>query len=251
MSSVYLAISAWREILARIFTGFEEQDNVMPTWLVNPATNRRLKLDKLYPQVGVAVRFVGLTAKGQGRQSDWEVMETEQRDQTRVELCRQNGVQLVTIDPAEEMLKQMDALLSVMARASRSLAQGPHSAQYKAEWMPALAAARDRAEKLRSHIAKNPEQMLANLAEGWRDRDAGTALELRAPAAVPAPERVAAPLLLAPSQRVRHVKLGDGVVTRIDGAGDEAQIYILFDGAGDERRFQANLIYDKLELIAS
>ena len=117
--------------------------------------------------------------------------------------------------------------------------------------MPALAAARDRAEKLRSHIAKNPEQMLANLAEGWRDRDAGTALELRAPAAAPAPERVAAPLLLAPSQRVRHVKLGDGVVTRIDGAGDEAQIYILFDGAGDERRFQANLIYDKLELIAS
>jgi len=251
MSSVYLAISAWREILARIYTGFEEQDNVSPAWLVNPATNRRLKLDKLYPQVGVAVRFVGLTAKGQGRQSDWEVMETEQRDQTRVELCRQNGVQLVTIDPAEEMLKQMDALLSVMARASRSLAQGPHSAQYKAEWMPALAAARDRAEKLRSHIAKNPEQMLANLAEGWRDREAGTALELRAPAAAPAPERLAAPLLLAPSLRVRHVKLGDGVVTRIDGAGDEAQIYILFDGAGDERRFQANLIYDKLELIAS
>jgi hypothetical protein len=252
MSSVYFAISAWREILARIFTGFEEQDNVTPTWLVNPATNRRLKLDKLYPQVGVAIRFVGLTAKGQGRQSDWEAMETEQRDQTRIELCRQNGVQLATLDPADEMLKQMDALLSVLARASRTLAQGPQPAKYKAEWMPALAAARDRAEKLRSLIAKNPEQMLANLAEGWRDREAGSALELRSPEPAAARNQPRGePLLLAPSLRVRHLKLGDGVVTRIDGAGDEAQIYILFDGAGDERRFQANLIYDKLELIAS
>ena len=93
MSSTYFAISAWREILARIFTGFDEQDNVSPAWLVNPATNRRLKLDILYPQVGIAVRFVGLTAKGQGRQSDWEALEVEQRDQTRSELCRQNGVQ--------------------------------------------------------------------------------------------------------------------------------------------------------------
>lgn len=252
MSSTYFAISAWREILARIFTGFEEQDNVSPAWLVNPATNRRLKLDKLYPQIGIAIRFVGLTAKGQGRQSDWEVMETEQRDQTRVELCRQHGVQLATLDPADDMLKQMDGLLSVLARASRTLAQGPQPVKYKTEWMPALASARDRAEKLRSLIAKNPDQMLANLVEGWRDREAGVALELRSPepartASQPATE----PLILTPSLRVRHVKLGDGVVTRIDGAGDDAQVYILFDGNGDERRFQANLIYDKLAPIAS
>ena len=253
MSSTYFAISAWREILARIFTGFDEQDNVSPAWLVNPATNRRLKLDILYPQVGIAVRFVGLTAKGQGRQSDWEALEVEQRDQTRLELCRQNGVQLATLDPAEEMLKQMDALLSVLARASRTLSQGPQPATYKAEWMPALAATRDRAEKLRSLIAKNPDQMLVNLADGWRDREAGTALELRSPEPAtrtlnhPAGE----PMLLAPSLRVRHTKLGDGVVTRIDGEGDEAQVYILFDGNGDERRFQANLIYDKLALITA
>jgi hypothetical protein len=178
------------------------------------------------------------------------VLENEQRDQTRVELCRQNGIQLATLDPADEMLKQLDGLLSVLARASRTLAQGPQPAKYKAEWMPALASARDRAEKLRGLILKNPDQMLANLAEGWRDREAGTALELRSPE--PAPNQPPSkPLLLAPSQRVRHIKFGDGVVTRIDGAGDEAQVYILFDGVGDERRFQANLIYDKLAVIAS
>ena len=174
MNSIYLSISAWREILARTFAGYIEQDNVSPEWLVNPATNRKLKLDKFYPDAGIAVRFIGLTAKGQGRQSDWEALETEQRDQTRAELCRQNGVQLATIDPNEDIVKQMDSLLSIMARASRILAQSSRPDSYKVQWMPALASARDRAEKLRSALVKNPEQMIANLADGWREREAGS-----------------------------------------------------------------------------
>ena len=60
MSSTYLAISAWREILARIFTGFDEQDNVSPAWLVNPATNRRLKLDRYGGGYGAGPRAQAL-----------------------------------------------------------------------------------------------------------------------------------------------------------------------------------------------
>ena len=74
MLSTYFAMNAWREILARIFEDLPNQDNVSPDWLINPATKRRLKLDKYYPDIGIAFRFVGLTAKGQGRQSDWEVI---------------------------------------------------------------------------------------------------------------------------------------------------------------------------------
>ena len=248
MSSTYFAISAWREILARIFTGFEEQDNVSPAWLVNPATNRRLKLDKLYPQVGIAVRFVGLTAKGQGRQSDWEALEVEQRDQTRSELCRQNGVQLATVDPNEDLVKQVDALLSMLARSSRLLAQSSRPDAEKMRWMPALAAARDRAEKLRSAISRNPEQMMANLADAWREREAGATLQLDTPpaSARQATNGAAVALVLSPGQRVRHLKFGDGVVTRIDGSGESAKVAILFD-ADREREFQASLLYDKLE----
>jgi hypothetical protein len=248
MNTMYLSISAWREILARTFAGYREQDNVSPEWLVNPATNRKLKLDKFYPDAGIAVRFVGLTAKGQGRQSDWEVLETEQRDQTRAELCRQNGVQLATIDPNEEIVKQMDGLLSIMARGSRLLAQSSRPDSYKMEWMPALAAARDRAEKLRAALARNPEQMMANLADSWREREAGVALELNDPVPVNAkqPRRGAAQIILSPGQRVRHLKFGDGVVTRIDGSGDGATVAILFDAA-EERTFMAGLLYDKLE----
>jgi hypothetical protein len=252
MNSVYLAISAWREILARTFSGYREQDNVSPDWLVNPATNRKLKLDKYYPEAGIAVRFIGLTAKGQGRQSDWEVLETEQRDQTRAELCRQNGVQLATVDPGEDIVKQLDSLLSMMARASRALAQSSQPDSHKLQWMPALAAARDRAEKLRSAVAKNPEQMIANLADAWREREAGTALDLgpatNAAGAKPARAGVVTQLVLSPGQRVRHLKFGDGVVTRIDGSGESATVAILFDAA-EERTFMAGLLYDKLESV--
>jgi hypothetical protein len=247
MNSLYLAISAWREILARTFSGFAEQDNVSPDWLVNPATRRKLKLDKYYPEAAIAVRFVGLTAKGQGRQSDWEVMEAEQRDQTRAELCRQNGVQLATIDPNEDLVKQLDGLLSILARASRHLAQSSRPDAYKMQWMPLLAAARDRAEKLRSAIVRDPEQMTINLADSWREREAGIALDLgSSAAAAPKPRNgSAANLVLSPGLRVRHLKFGDGVVTRIDGSGESATVAILFDAA-EERTFMAGLLYDKL-----
>ena len=246
MNYIYIAMSAWREILARTFEGFSEQDNVSPDWLVNPATNRRLKLDKFYPEAGIAIRFIGLTAKGQGRQSDVELMDTEERDRIRAELCRLNGVQLVTVDPAEEIVKQMDGLISALSRASRHLAQSTRPAKEKSQRMPVLAAARDRAEELRRRLARDTEQMAANLAESWRDRETGVALELSAPAPVPA----AAPvnLVLSTGQRVRHARFGDGVITRIDGSGGNAMVSILFDAA-QERTFQADLLGDKVEVL--
>ncbi len=249
---MYLVINAWREILARTFTGFNEQDNVSPAWLVNPATKRRLKLDKYYPDVGIAIRFVGLTAKGQGRQSDWEVMETEQRDQTRAELCQLNGVQLVTIEPADDPVKQLDNLLRTLSRSSRTLAQSEHPAPYKQQWMPALSSARERATQLRTHLAKNPEQVIAAWAESWRDREAGLSLDS---ASLPAPmlhkQNGAAhrtPTYYA-GQRVRHERFGEGVITRVTAADNETTLAILFD-AEQERSFSAALVQDKLSILA-
>ena len=139
MSSA-LNIMAWREILARTMQGFAVETDVSPAWLVNPATNRRLKLDLLYPEVGLAVRFVGLTAKGQPKQSDWEQQEEAQRDQTREELCRQHGVELFLLDadyphPGE----QFQRLRTILSRLSRTLAQGDRPNQDKQTLMPRLA----------------------------------------------------------------------------------------------------------------
>lgn len=249
MSNIHIALSGWREMLARILKDFTAQENVSPAWLVNPATKRRLKLDLLYPEANLAFRFIGLTAKGQGRQSDWEVMEEEQRDQTRQELCRQNGVQLLLVDPMEEPVKQIDHLIRLLSRANRLMAQGDLPVSEKMIWQPRLSAAVSQAEELRTRVARNPEQMMANLAESWRDRDLNGGLALP-PEPLPIPADAAATLPpLAVGQRVQHVKFGEGVITALNGSGVESTITILFDGE-QERTFLAALVADKLSVPA-
>jgi len=239
---MYVEMNAWREILARIFEGFTEQDNVSPAWLINPATKRRLKLDKYYPEVGVAIRFIGLTAKGQGRQSDWEVLETEQREQTRVELCRQYDVQLVLVDPADDPLKQLDNLSQLLVRASRVLAQGDRSVKEKQQWMPALSTARDRAAKVRTLLNKSTEQMMGNLAESWRDREAGRVAQLASEPTQAKPTKKRRNLFnFVSGQRVCHDHFGEGVITKVENDS----ISILFD-ASQERTFVTELVQEKL-----
>ena len=247
MSTIFVALNAWREILARVFEGFTAQTNVSPEWLVNPATRRRLKLDYYYPEAEIAVRLVGLTAKGQPRQSDWEALEEQQRDQTRAEVCRQRGIQLFLIDPMEDTVKQIDTLTRLLSRASRTLAQSDRPDRDKARWMPKLADARERTSSLRSRVEKAPEQMMANLAESWRDREAGPP---------PAPEPLPMPALaaiaaadLAIGRRVAHERFGPGIITARDGNGAEAKITILFDGE-QERTFLLALVQDKLRILA-
>ena len=249
MSSIHNSINAWREILARTFEGFAEQNNVSPDWLVNPATKRRLKLDVFYPEAGVAVRFLGLTAKGQGRQSDEDVQESAQRDQTRADLCRQQGVQLVTVEPLDDPLKQTDSLISSLSRSSRLLAQGDQPAAYKQKWMPRLSTARTRAEQVRSLIGRNTDQMMTNLADSWREREAKLSTELSLLTPLPTPKLKAGALAsLAVDQRVRHERYGDGVITALVPTGEDAQITILFDAA-QERTFLASLVQDKLTIL--
>ena len=245
---MYLVMNAWREILARTFEGFNEQDNVSPAWLINPATKRKLKLDKLYPDAGIAVRFIGLTAKGQGRQSDWEAQESEQRDQTRAELCRLNGVQLITLDLNDDPVKQFDHLLTISSRASRLLAQSDRPARQKQQWMPILSAAYDRANRLRGLLTKNPEQMMAVWSESWRDRELGLTA---APSLGSLAQKSGKPAIMPTyqaGQRVRHERYGEGVITGVVATTGEITLTILFDAA-QERSFLAALVQDKLEIL--
>jgi hypothetical protein len=247
MSSIYLAMSAWREILARTLDHFEGQDNVSPDWLINPATRRRLKLDRYYPDAGIAVRFVGLTAKGQKRQSDWEVLEAQQRDQTRDELCRRHGVELAIIDPVDDPVKQMDSFLRTLSRARKAAPAKKLTRSHRRLLDTAFSQASD----LRSRIARNPERMMATLAESWRDRESGLATELQqagadtfadAPGAALGSASVAA---YESGQRVRHARFGEGVITEVNGSGADATISIRFQGE-DARTFLASLVQDKL-----
>lgn len=249
MSSAYHSVNGWREILARVFADSQAETNVSPQWLINPATKRRLKLDYLYPEIGVAVRFAGLTAKGQPRRSDWEAMEDEQRDQTREELCRVNGVQLAIVDTFDDPVKQIDGLLRILSRASRLLAEGDAPKKQKQKGMDCLSKAHQQATALRARLNKNPDQTLASLAESWRDREAGLAIELQQAVQIDEPAPPASALQkvaqLKSGQRVVHSHFGDGVVTEISGEGSEQQITILFD-ADRERTFLTKLVAAKL-----
>ncbi|MCB0115241.1 MAG: hypothetical protein KDD84_14170 [Caldilineaceae bacterium] len=251
MSASYININAWREILARVFADCNVAYNVSPDWLVNPATRRKLKLDYLYPDINIAVRITGLTAKGQGRRSDWEVMEDQQRDQTRVELCRINGVQLMVVDPFDDPTKQMDSLLRVISRASRLLAESDETKKRKQQGMDALGRAHQQASDLRGRMGKQAEKMLSTLAEGWRDREAGLAVELQQavnePKPTPSPKMLRALAKLQSGQRVVHSHFGDGVVTAIEGEAADQKITILFD-ADRERTFLLDRVADKLKV---
>lgn len=247
MTGSFLSISAWREILARIFATVPAQDNVTPEWLVNPATKRRLKLDKLYPDLGIAIRFEGLTARGQGRQSDWEVAESEQRDGTREELCRRHGVELVRIETdGDDPLKTLDALLRAIARAGRTIDQSSRPPAEKARWMTVIGASRDRTNTVRTSMAHNPDQAMTTLADAWRDRE--TALTA-APDPAPLPPPTAGQgMVLHEGQRLSHARFGTGVVTALTPSGDgDTKVTILFDAAG-ERTLLLSLAHDKLSL---
>lgn len=252
MSSTYLSVNAWREIFARVFDDPDLQSNISPDWLINPATRRRLKLDYLCQSVGVAVRFSGLTGKGRRRRGDWELLEEEQRDQTRNELCRLHGIQLAVIDPFDDPVKQMDRFLSVLSRASRLTALDGRSSREKGVSMDALAAAVQSANQLRFSLSRNPEQTVGTLAEAWRDREANIATSLQEAAAVktPQPTRSQQRTLaqLTCGQRIVHTHFGDGVITEVSGEGADKRIKILFDGE-QERTFLATLLADKLETV--
>ena len=252
MSSAYLSVNAWREVFARVFDDEDLQSNVSPDWLINPATRRRLKLDYLCQSVGVAVRFAGLTGKGRRRRGDWELLEEEQRDQTRVELCRLHGIQLAVIDPFDDPVKQMDRFLSVLSRARRLTALDGRSSREKGVSMDALAAAVRNANQLRFSLSRNSEQTVGTLAEAWRDREANIATSLQEAAAVKAPEPTRSQqrtlAQLACGQRIVHTHFGDGVVTEVSGEGVDKRIKILFDG-DQERTFLASLLADKLETV--
>ena len=243
MSSA-LTVIAWREILARVMQGFECQENVSPDWLVNPATKRRLKLDQLYPQVGLAVRWVGLTASGQPRQSEWELLEEEQRNQTRAELCQLAGVELFLLDSSHaDPRQQLHQLRSTLSRLSRLLAQGERSDRDKLDLMPQLAAARARLDDVARRV-HGPDD-LAQFAELWRDRETAAAAATRQPDDKAPPRPPALVPGFHAGQAVCHTAYGPGAVVAVRPNGADTQVTVRF-ADGRERTFLASLAAGKL-----
>lgn len=232
-------VNGWREVLARIFDGFEAEYGLTPEWLVNPETNRRLKLDYFFSQVALAVRFVGLEGAGRKRRkSDEEVMTDESREEARAAACKAHDVVLVSIDPDGEPRAMLRNIETGLARASSQLAQNvliPHTQKQKL--MPLLSHARRRTGEFTTRLTV-PEK-LNIYAEMWWERQANLSTQ----AVSQPPARPAAHFEV--DMDIYHERFGPGRVTAVTPEDGDIKVTVDFVEAGI-RSFYASLVGGKL-----
>jgi hypothetical protein len=230
------AVNGWREVLARVFAGFDAEYGLTPEWLVNPDTNRKLKLDYFFRDIAVAVRFTGLEGMERRRpKSDEEVASEAQREQARAAVCKEHGVVMVSIDPDAEPRAGLRSLEMGLARASAQLAQSSIAHARKQALMPRLSEARQRAGEFTLRL-KDPRTL--NLyAEMWRDRQAD--LAARAPTvALPVRRRS-----YRVGMSVEHERFGPGQITDVRPEDGDVKVTVDFVEAG-VRSFYASLLDD-------
>lgn len=235
----WINTNAWREVLARVFEGFVVQPDVTPEWLVNPDTNRRLKLDVLYPEAGVAIRFQGLQGRGRRQRPSLEEEQQQKvRDLARAALCEAHGISLVAIDVvAGEPKAILRELSMALSNASRRLAKSERPQVEKRMLIERVSRARSRLDAIGRRLRRSEDLKL--YAELWQDRQY---------AQIPEPELTLAngqPLAYAPGMAVRHVIFGDGVVQAVQADRDDNLITVRFAN-GTQKTFAASLVSDKL-----
>jgi hypothetical protein len=235
---MWIGPNAWREVLSRIFAGFKVLENFTPEWLINPETNRRLKLDFFYPEVGIAVRFQGLQSRQQRqRPTEKELRQQETRDAARTAICEAHEVSLVTIEAVNANPRAiLGNLRAALARAAQRLKRGRKAGGSQQALASKVARAQEQLEIIARQV-RRPEDM-AVYAELWEDRLY----------AVPEPSRseaTAPPTVYAVGMSVRHATFGLGQILTLEPDGADTFVTVRF-ADGTERKFAASLVRDKL-----
>jgi hypothetical protein len=228
--------NGWREVFARVFEGVVSQFNVTPEWLVNPTTKRRLKLDMFYPDIGVAVRFEGLSGKDlrgkrrRNRPSLEEEAQQRARDEARVSVSQQHGTQLIIVNivtgKPQAVFQQIDAALG---RVQRHIE--------KTSYLPKIKAARVTAARLARKISYRND--LGLYADLWEDRQYRVSEPAKAqPSTTPT-------ISYAAGMAVEHTIFGPGIVLATTPSNGDTLVTVNFDTAGP-KTLAASLIGDKL-----
>ena len=230
---IWLRANAWRELFSRIFEGLETKVNVSPEWLINPATNRHLKLDLFYPEISVAVRFEGLESKQRRqRPSLEEELQQQVRDNARGDLCQKHGVDLIVVELAAEnpktVFQEIDRMLS---RAGQRLHR-----------RTALSQQIKHIRTTAAHLSRRIDHLghLKLYADLWEDRQYQTTPE---PVQTTPPTSPALPF--SEGMAVKHTIFGPGVVLAVTSSGDDTLVIVDFVTAG-QKTLAASLVMDKL-----
>jgi hypothetical protein len=229
---------AWREIIARVFEGLDQERDVAPAWLTNPATGRILRLNYLFPQVGLAIRLEGLRSRAQKAPEDERERALRlEREAVRERLCAEHGVRLLRFDIYEEPQRIFRELASGLAWSMRQVAKSDKAPEEKVQLLEVLRRARARLEEIQRRVHTSRD--LQPWADLWVDR---AYLEARQQAGPPRGGPLPRYVL---HMRVRHPDFGTGrVVALADDNGDQI-VTVRFD-SGEERQFLAHLVVDKL-----
>jgi hypothetical protein len=235
----WINTNAWREILMRVFDGLTAKYDVTPDWLVNPETNRRLKLDVLYPEIGTAIRFHGLQGRERRQRPSLEEEQQQKvRDATRADLCEAHGISLVSIDVvAGEPKAILRELAMALSNTSRRLAKSDLPASRKGVLIEQVSQARSRLDDIARRVRRREDLKLYN--ELWQDRQYTVMLQ-------PEPNSSNGKTLnYTPGMAVRHTAYGDGVVQDVRLDGEDNLITVRFSD-GTDKIFAASLVADKL-----
>jgi len=121
------------EAVRKILGDFPSADDVAADWLTEGGAGRVETVDRLYPELGVAIRFVA---------------HDDSVDEARSGAWRQAGIVLIEVDPDRPVsavaVRQIQAALSA---AARRVAQRRGSYRTKLALMPRIAAAKSACEK--------------------------------------------------------------------------------------------------------
>lgn len=234
--------NAWREILQRIFSDFTLEENVTPDWLVNPETGRRLKLDRYYPEAGIAFRLTGSTGKRKAPVSEQEIEDEARRNEVRDRLCAEAGVTLISVDIyGSEPRAVLRDIRSALSRSMRLTAQGREPAAAKRDRAECLSRAKRTCDSLTLRVRSADD--LSLYADLWEDRQYAASKQ---EAAAESPQRRARHY--AANMRVRHERFGDGAVAEVRRDSSGEFIVVQFDD-GSQKVFAASLVQDKLKPI--
>lgn len=165
--------SAWLEIVERVLGRFYAVENATPDWLVDRETNRRFKVDRLYPELGMAIRFKGsMGGAGAAGLDEMELMEEASRDEARARLCQEAGIALVTIDVDSDAPRQaLIEMRTALSAAARRIAQRRVAPQAKLDLLPRIAEAKTTCQQILDAVASSED--LVAFVEAWEDRQFG------------------------------------------------------------------------------
>jgi peptide/nickel transport system permease protein len=130
----------WPQVIDQIFAGFDSINSATPYWLEVPQTGSRLMVDRLYPQLGIALWFERPSPSESHRPGPRQSEEAYVAMLSK--LCQQADYVLVVIDGRNEAREQkLEEISSALSRSARRVAHLETDLEAKGELMARISAA--------------------------------------------------------------------------------------------------------------